>query len=324
MKKRDVSFDILKGILIYLVVLGHSISFLEGENCWRNTLFNSIYIFHMPLFIFVSGYFYYPSAFCKTDFIKKKAIRLLVPWFYWSSLTLVITFCLFDISISNGYDLLDLIFRTYTSYWYLICLFVLSILFYPVVNIGKVQSYCWLSGLLVVLFVFSLIYWDFVPYPIFKNCQVIRQVIPFALGLAYFKYGEKFNNYLKWCIVAFMIVFMALLWVKWGFWISAYCEYQKILSNSPSLIVAFAILISLSKRISSNIVGAVISWIGKYSLSIYLLHVFLFFVARRLSPSFSYSILNALLLSLIMMIMSVLVIMAHKLLLGKKSQYIGL
>lgn len=57
---RDLSFDFIKGVLIILVVLGHVIQGLYGidnPDVWENLLFTIIYTFHMPLFIFISGYF---------------------------------------------------------------------------------------------------------------------------------------------------------------------------------------------------------------------------------------------------------------------------
>lgn len=58
--KRIAWFDNSKGILIFLVVLGHLI---EGyrqydENTAVLWLYNTIYAFHMPLFILISGYFF--------------------------------------------------------------------------------------------------------------------------------------------------------------------------------------------------------------------------------------------------------------------------
>lgn len=50
-KQRDPYWDTLKGLLIILVVLGHTGTAL-GDN-WLSV----IYSFHMPLFVFVSGYF---------------------------------------------------------------------------------------------------------------------------------------------------------------------------------------------------------------------------------------------------------------------------
>ncbi len=66
-KKRDVSLDIAKGILIFLVVWGHSIQFGfgyaygESYGCFKDWMFRFIYSFHMPLFMAISGYLYYNS-----------------------------------------------------------------------------------------------------------------------------------------------------------------------------------------------------------------------------------------------------------------------
>lgn len=54
-KTRDFYFDNLKAILIFLVILGHFL--LPIETGYLQILKRWIYIFHMPLFIFVSGYF---------------------------------------------------------------------------------------------------------------------------------------------------------------------------------------------------------------------------------------------------------------------------
>ena len=66
-KKRDVSLDIAKGILIFLVVWGHSIqfgfgySYGESYGCYTDWIFRFIYTFHMPLFMAISGYLFYYS-----------------------------------------------------------------------------------------------------------------------------------------------------------------------------------------------------------------------------------------------------------------------
>ena len=49
--KRVPYWDLLKGLLIFLVVLGHTGTALGDR--WLSV----IYAFHMPLFVFVSGYF---------------------------------------------------------------------------------------------------------------------------------------------------------------------------------------------------------------------------------------------------------------------------
>lgn len=74
-KVRDSYFDNYKALLIILVVLGHAGS---GLSSWFVPYAkNYIYLFHMPAFAFISGYF------CKKfppDY-KKSAKQLLIPYF---------------------------------------------------------------------------------------------------------------------------------------------------------------------------------------------------------------------------------------------------
>lgn len=53
---RHLGLDNIKGILIIFVVLGH---FLElcPDNSWKNPVYLGIYSFHMPAFLFFSGFF---------------------------------------------------------------------------------------------------------------------------------------------------------------------------------------------------------------------------------------------------------------------------
>lgn len=56
-KIRDSYWDSLKFYLILLVVLGHTLEIVVTDGSFSRALYNSIYLFHMPLFIFVSGRF---------------------------------------------------------------------------------------------------------------------------------------------------------------------------------------------------------------------------------------------------------------------------
>ena len=55
-KERDYFFDNLKAVLIFLVVLGHFLLPIHGKSVLV-IIKRLIYVFHMPLFVFVSGYF---------------------------------------------------------------------------------------------------------------------------------------------------------------------------------------------------------------------------------------------------------------------------
>lgn len=56
MKQRLYIFDSIKFFLIFLVVFGHMMEYYRDVS-YNSQLYGWIYLFHMPLFIFISGYF---------------------------------------------------------------------------------------------------------------------------------------------------------------------------------------------------------------------------------------------------------------------------
>ena len=71
-RERDPLFDNMKAILIFLVVLGHCVSsFNDIGGPLYSWLYSVIFSFHMPAFLFVSGYFASPDP--------KRTIRRLLP-----------------------------------------------------------------------------------------------------------------------------------------------------------------------------------------------------------------------------------------------------
>lgn len=89
-QKRLVNFDIAKAICIILVVIGHYMPEIAPQ--WYIMNHDFIYSFHMPLFMFASGYIY--IAFKKEEsyghFIMKKIRRLMIPYFVTSFLIVTI------------------------------------------------------------------------------------------------------------------------------------------------------------------------------------------------------------------------------------------
>lgn len=78
--KRLIEFDIAKAICIILVVIGHYVP--DDSPDWWKMIRDVIYTFHMPLFMFASGYIY--MAFRKIEsykmFIWNKVQRLMIPY----------------------------------------------------------------------------------------------------------------------------------------------------------------------------------------------------------------------------------------------------
>lgn len=90
MKQRLLEFDIAKAICIVLVAIGHYVP--EGAPAWYDSIHDWIYMFHMPVFMFASGYIY--LTFKKDEpyskFIIKKVKRLMVPYLVVSALIVAI------------------------------------------------------------------------------------------------------------------------------------------------------------------------------------------------------------------------------------------
>lgn len=57
MAARDAYWDSLKYVLIAFVVLGHCIELYYPDKSINRAVYNTIYLFHMPLFVFISGRF---------------------------------------------------------------------------------------------------------------------------------------------------------------------------------------------------------------------------------------------------------------------------
>lgn len=58
--KRQLSFDALKLITIFLVIWGHCVQHLLSSDYYEDTVYVVIYSFHMPLFFFIYPMGYIP------------------------------------------------------------------------------------------------------------------------------------------------------------------------------------------------------------------------------------------------------------------------
>lgn len=81
--KRIVWIDILKLFTIYLVLWGHAIMHFQPDY-EKSYIFQTIYAFHMPLFMMLSGYFATSSMMLSAgEFFLKKCRQLLLPCISW-------------------------------------------------------------------------------------------------------------------------------------------------------------------------------------------------------------------------------------------------
>ncbi len=116
MKTRTAYYDNAKFFLIFFVVFGHFIQSYIHDDPFIHTLYTTIYTFHMPAFILISGFF--AKGFHKQGYIKKVAKKLIIPYLIFQA---IYSFYYFFINSQNEVALDPL--NPQWSLWFLISLF---------------------------------------------------------------------------------------------------------------------------------------------------------------------------------------------------------
>ncbi len=117
MKERDYLFDNYKAFLIVLVVVGHFIEVASDDNVMMETMKWIIFSFHMPAFVFISGYF---SK--KTQGIYKLVQQLLVPYLVFE----ILYYILYTFILGRDTEL-ALLYPKF-SLWYLLAMFMWKVI----------------------------------------------------------------------------------------------------------------------------------------------------------------------------------------------------
>lgn len=113
-RPRDYGFDALKGLLLIFMIFGHSIDDFISTGVLSSDIVKAlIYSFHMPAFVFISGYFRKKKCNYRSTFQN-----LLLPYIIFTFL-----YCLI-----SRHDLLVDFFTPSYIYWYLLSMFFWSIL----------------------------------------------------------------------------------------------------------------------------------------------------------------------------------------------------
>ncbi|KMK75060.1 acyltransferase family protein [Alkalihalobacillus pseudalcaliphilus] len=119
---RNPYFDNLKFFLIFLVVIGHVISPLKGQEDFLYHLYAMIYIFHMPAFILISGYF--SKGYKKKGYLKKTFKKILIPYFIFQIFYSIFYYLNGDKALQ--FDL----FSPHWTMWFLLSLFTWNLLLF--------------------------------------------------------------------------------------------------------------------------------------------------------------------------------------------------
>ena len=108
-EKRDYLFDNLKALMLFLVVIGHILDpYIERQDSLYRYLMQYIYLFHMPMFAFITGYFTK-----NTEKARNSAVRnVLVPYIFWQLLYIITALLFIRLLLPSS------------PLYYLLCVFV--------------------------------------------------------------------------------------------------------------------------------------------------------------------------------------------------------
>ncbi|WP_206537374.1 acyltransferase family protein [Listeria grandensis] len=149
--------DTAKGIGIFLVVWGHFYA--------SDTLKIMIYGFHMPLFLFLSGYLYKVKEIHFLPWLRKKSKQLLLPFFLFQALTLLVVNGLSLVASGELYEspitLLTQFFYLdgdvgfNSPLWFLVVLFNVELIFYLFNRFIKKGQWLFMLGMAVLSLVIN-------------------------------------------------------------------------------------------------------------------------------------------------------------------------
>lgn len=273
-KKYYDEINIAKGIGALLVVFGHSfpdasLLIYNNSNIYR-FIENIIYSFHMPLFFFLAGFLAENSNLDdsiheKIQFVKRKVIVLLVPYFTVSILTLLIkyffsNYAYSDFDYANGIRNIIIGISPNGGMWFLYVLFLISciyIVFYKKISIE-------------ILTIISLVFCFLYAGQAFSDnvlCTTAYYSFFFFLGALYrekesVRY-EKISGQIS-CFVS--IILLPIL------------VFLKITYIRPiEAVLGIYIVLFISKRLKQikTKISNLLYCFGKYSMDIYILSYFI-------------------------------------------------
>lgn len=294
-KQRDRSFDIAKGIAIYLVVLGHIVTV--------STIRIPIDFIHMPLFFFVSGWFF-AKAFesDKEDGVLQimhKAQRLLLPFLFWSFIALVFNVVLWTASggaqgvpvVGYVVDQAIDIFVHVRSLWFLLVLFLtLAYMFLCRAIARKLKCNRYVLAIFgwLVLYIFvpdnyqasafGLYKFEWL-FPLFIGGCVLKdsRIVSRAKGL-YGKHGVVSCLGLIIAVLLMYAVFAKPLFDLWGVpnvfaWETPLTAVGIIVYYCLSFLGVVGLMV-FSARLAKTRACTWLSELGLYSMDVYVMHMF--------------------------------------------------
>lgn len=261
--KRILWVDNLKGFLILLVVLGHCIQQINSAY-QADLLFRYIYSFHMPLFIFVSGYVCYRET-MQWNTIRKRFFQLIIPFLVWTGVS--------AISSCDAYVITDIILRPERGLWFLWALFFISTINIISTRIAyKLRTHEEIVNFIIAVGLFvGLRYVD-----IFCLPTIGKFYLFYVLGFYCRKYSSNLEGKEKKCVLVLLLAIFLIL----GYFSmqgapptfmssNSNALYGKLYNTIVSLFAIAGFVVMFKKGFNKS---SVLCKIGVETLGIYAIH----------------------------------------------------
>lgn len=267
MSGRDHYWDTLKFVLIFLVVYGHIETLRIGGGRINLAIYNFIFSFHMPLFVFISGRF---------SHIRNKEK------YFKGILKILETYCVFQflrtcVSLISGKELSwDCLFIPNWILWYIVVLIYWRLLVYYLSKTLNVYKYLFIC-LSIVIGIFS----GFIQLGDYFAIHRALTFLPFFV-IGYYSINYDIQNILERIPMAipigYILLYFLLLFyygdedlINRGFspFYGDIC--QSLLSRCIFFILAFVLSIMVMRLVTPQKGLAIL---GQYTLFVYIYHSF--------------------------------------------------
>ena len=282
-KKKIEWISILQGWSMLLVIIGHitlTNQFKDPAFPFSAFLEKIIYSFHMPLFMFISGYLFHLTRINKNatyqSVIIDKLKRFGIPFSFFTSLTIILKLLLSHLMKSpvilelNYFIDVFILFKTNPlgEMWFLVTLFILM-LFYPL--------YCYLikntSTIIIGTFIILTLYW-INPHniQIFQTSNVLKMGIFFWGGILFsrFQLSQYLQSFYVFGVICILFIGSEII------------NSHIFITNILGIIFSFSLCIQLSKKYPS-----LFSSFRNYTYQIFLMGIFFQMGTRYLYLSFN-------------------------------------
>lgn len=282
-KSRNDKVDIIRGIAILMVVLGHTIS-TTTTHYEQNWLFRMIWSLQMPLFFILSGYItkYARSIESAKDvgnYIVRKICAYIFPWIVW---TFFVRALLMGQTVF--FDIPYFLYHMDIGYWFLISLFTVNLIYGIAIFLSQKLAKQKIKRILLFMLFFMigtgiLFILGSVLGMNFLSIKLTLYYIPFFLGgWLYGQFDDDILNKAKGKRILDIIIAVSFVVYLFGMWrVNIYALRESLLEISLRISISVAGCIAIcgfigNRPVKEGKINQALLFCGKHSLEIYLSH----------------------------------------------------